>query len=305
MQCVIKHASYAKAAEELGLSPSGVSRVISRLEERLGVRLMQRSTRKLSLTEAGHEFGRRTAQILEKLSEAEAEMAAIASCPRGKIRVAASALLNQAIVRPKLSEFSREFPELSVELRVGDASVDLVAEGFDLAFAANAPDDAAIVSRRICVDRRILVAAPKYLQAEGEPKAVADLARHQCVLQGDQSVAHDWSLRGPAGVETARVRGRLSVNDAIASSIAAAQGLGIAMIPTLAADPLLRRGELVQILEQYEAEPMVVSARYPKSPHHSPTVLAVVEFFARSVDDPPAWEHKPIRRVPVRSAARA
>ncbi len=287
MHCVIKHASYAKAAEELALSPSGVSRVISRLEEGLGVRLLQRSTRKLSLTEAGHEFARRTEQLLAKLSEAEAEMAALASCPKGRMRIATTALLSQAIVRPLLSRLACRFPELSVELRVGDTCVDLVAEGFDLGFDTNEADAAegnGVVSRPIAVDRRILVAAPSYLDAEGEPMQVADLSRHQCVMRSDQGVTHDWSLRGPTGIETVHLHSRFTANDEVASSIAAAQGLGIALTPTLAAARLLQGGELVRVLSDYEAEPMTVYARYPKAQQHSPKVLAVADFFATSIE---------------------
>jgi DNA-binding transcriptional LysR family regulator len=292
MHCVVKHGSYAKAAEELGLSPSGVSRVISRLEERLNARLLQRTTRKLSLTEAGHEFARRTAQILAQLSEAETEMAGQSTSPKGKLRIAASATLSQALVRPLLAQFEQRFPALSLELRVGDTGGNWVAEGFDIAFETGASGDRrkGFVSRRICVDRRILVAAPKYLRARGEPRDLAELAQHQCIVQTAAGAAIDWSLCGPEGVTAVSVRGRLLANDLTAASIAAAQGLGIAMTPTMAAAPLLQSGALVRVLPEFESEPTLVYARYPKSHRYSPAVLAVVDFFATQIDDPPVWD---------------
>jgi DNA-binding transcriptional LysR family regulator len=306
MHCVVKHGNYAKAAEELGLSPSGVSRVISRLEERLNARLLQRTTRKLSLTEAGHEFAKRTAQILAELSEAETEMAGLSSSPRGKLRIAASATLSQALVRPLLAQFARRFGDLSLELRVGDGGADWVAEGFDIAFETGTPADKSkgLVSRRICADRRILVAAPKYLDARGEPREVAELAHHQCIVQTEAGAAVTWSLHGPEGVTAVSVRGRFIANDLTAASIAAAQGLGIAMTPTMAAGPLLLSGDLVRVLPQFESEPTLVYARYPKSRRYSPKVLAVVDFFASQIEDPPVWDRNlAARRLPHEAQA--
>ena len=169
-QAVAKHASYARAAEELGLSPSGVSRVVTRLEERLGARLVQRTTRKLCLTEAGVAFHARTSQVLADLADAEAEVQQTVARPKGTLKVTASVMFGQLYLAPLLPELLEYFPELSVEMVLTNRFVDLIEEGIDLAIRIGSLADSRLVARRLCTNRRVLVASPGYLERSGTPE---------------------------------------------------------------------------------------------------------------------------------------
>ena len=232
-QAVAKHASYARAAEELGLSPSGVSRIVSRLEERLGARLLHRTTRKLSLTEAGAAFHARTTQILADLADAEAEVQNTVARPKGTLKVTASVMFGQLYLAPLLPELLDTFPELSVEMSLTNRFVDLVEEGIDLAIRIGSLADSRLVARRLCTNRRVLVAAPGYLKRHGKPKTVDELARHQCVLFTAFARPSEWKLIGPDGPVTVSVSGRVATNNVETLTTAAKQGLGITVGATL------------------------------------------------------------------------
>src|SRR6478735_6279469 len=249
---VVKHASFAKAADELNLSPSGVSRVVTRLEERLGARLVQRTTRKLSLTEAGTSFHLRTSQILADLAEAEAE----------------------------------------VQKVLANRFVDLIEEGMDLAIRIGSLADSRLVARRLCTNRRVLVAAPSYLKRHGKPKTVEDLARHQCVLFTGFSRPGEWKLIGPEGPVGVSVAGRGVTNNVVTLTSAAQQGLGITVGATLAVGPSLLAGDLVRVLPEYEFEPSAVFAVYPSARQLSTKTRAAVDFLAAKLTDPPTWDQR-------------
>src|SRR6266540_3045830 len=181
--CVVKHSSYAKAAEELRLSPSGVSRIVTRLEDRLGARLIQRTTRKLSLTEAGTAFHARGAQILLDLADAEAEVQKTALHPRGTLRLSASVVFGRRYLAPVLKQLTDRFPELSFDLSLSNRFVDLVEEGIDLAIRIGALADSRLIARRLCTNRRILVDSPDYLAARGVPQSLGPRAARVRDLQ--------------------------------------------------------------------------------------------------------------------------
>ncbi len=169
--CVVKHASYARAAEELSLSASGVSRIVTRLEERLGARLVHRTTRKLSLTEVGAAFHARAIQILADLTDAEAEVQKTATQPKGTLKVTAPLMFGHLYLAPMLGELLQQFPNLSVDLSLTNRFVDLIEEGMDLAIRVGQLADSRLIARRLCTNHRILVAAPGYLERAGTPEA--------------------------------------------------------------------------------------------------------------------------------------
>ena len=179
---VVKHASYAKAARELGLTPSGISRVITRMEERLGVRLIQRTTRRLSLTEGGSLFHARTLQVIADLSEAEAELQQTVVRPKGKLRVTAPVVFGQLHLNPLIGKLVSRHPELSVEMQLMDRFVVLVEEGMDLAIRAGTLPDSRLIARKLCTNRRIVVASPDYLKQHGTPQHPDQLTDHECLL---------------------------------------------------------------------------------------------------------------------------
>ncbi len=290
--CVVKHSSYAKAAEELRLSPSGVSRIVTRLEDRLGARLIQRTTRKLSLTEAGTAFHARGAQILLDLADAEAEVQKTALHPRGTLRLSASVVFGRRYLAPVLKQLTDRFPELSFDLSLSNRFVDLVEEGIDLAIRIGALADSRLIARRLCTNRRILVASPDYLAARGVPQSLADLERHECVIFSGWSRPREWKLIGPEGPITVEVNGRISSNNVDLVNDAARAGLGITVGPTLSVAPSLLSGELVPVLSEYTFEPTAVFAVYPSARQLSTKVRAVVDFLAETLPEPPLWDRE-------------
>ena len=297
--CVVKHGSYAKAAEELALSPSGVSRLVSRLEEKLGARLLQRTTRKLALTEAGSTFHGRTAQVLLDLAEAEAEVREEGLRPRGTLRATASVVFGQMHVAPLLEKLLQLYPELSIDLSLADRFVDLIDEGFDLAIRIGALSDSQLVARRLCTNHRILVASPSYVARRGEPSHPTQLGEHDCLAFNQFARPREWRLQGPSGeLITTNINARFASNNPIALTEAAKRGLGITVGATLSIAPALLSGELVRVLPEFEFEQSAMFAVYPSARQLSTKVRATVDFLAQHLKDPTDWDRSLHGKVP-------
>jgi DNA-binding transcriptional LysR family regulator len=290
--CVVKHASYARAAEELSLSASGVSRIVTRLEERLGARLVHRTTRKLSLTEVGTAFHARAVQILGDLADAEADAQKTATHPKGTLKMTASLMFGHLYLAPMLGTLLDQFPNLSIDLSLTNRFVDLIEEGMDLAIRVGQLADSRLIARRLCTNHRILVAAPSYLEKWGTPGDPEDLARHQCVLFNGFPKANEWRLIGPSGPVNVSVAGRLTTNNVETLTSAAKQGLGITVGATMSVGPALLSGELVRVLSDYTFEPTAVFAVYPSARQLSSKVRAAVDFLADRLSDPPIWDQR-------------
>ena len=295
--CVVKHSSYAKAAEELALSPSGVSRVVTRLEERLGARLVQRTTRKLALTEAGIAFHARTAQILVDLADAESEIQQIALKPRGNLRVSAPVVFGQLHVAPLIAPLIDRYPELSIDLSLTDRFVDLLEEGMDLAIRIGSLSDSRLIARRLCTNQRVLVAERSYLARRGTPTHPQELAKHECVLFTGFAKPREWRLLGPEGLFSASVSGRLACNNVEVLTTAARRGLGITLGATLSVGPALLSGELVRVLPEWTFEPTAIFAVYPSARQLSTKTRATVDFLAEKLQDPPIWDRELVGKV--------
>ncbi len=296
--CVVKHLSYAKAAEELALSPSGVSRIITRLEERLGIRLVQRTTRRLSLTEAGTAFHSRTSQILLDLAEAEAEVQQNALSPRGHLRVSAPVVFGQLYIAPLIPKLVARYPELSLELTLMDRFVDLIDEGLDLAIRIGSLADSRLIARRLCTNRRILVASTDYLERRGHPTHPEQLSDHECVLFTGFSRPREWKLLGPEGPVSATVTGRVATNNVDVLTQVAKSGQGITFGATLSVGPELLSGQLVRVLTEYEFESTSIFAVYPSARQLSTKVRATVDFLIDQLHDPPEWDRRLCGKVP-------
>jgi DNA-binding transcriptional LysR family regulator len=287
---VVRHSSFARAADELALTPSGVSKIVSRLESRLGARLLQRTTRRLTLSEAGVLFHARAVRILAELKEAEADVATAAARPRGTLKISAPVAFGRLYLAPLLERWLREFPDLSIDLTLTDQFVDLIEHGIDLALRIGALPDSNLVGRRLCTNRRILVASPQYLGRRGHPKSVADLKNHECLLFTALNKMKEWRLVGPNGLERTVANGRLCSNNAEVLIQAARDGHGIARGATFVVAPALLAGDLVRVLAPYEFEPTAVYAVYPSGRQLSKKVRAVTEALARALPDPPVWD---------------
>jgi DNA-binding transcriptional LysR family regulator len=287
---VVKHSSFAKAAEELSLSPSGVSRIVTRLEERLGVRLVQRTTRSLSLTEAGTAFHVRASQILEDLMDAEAEVQKATAQPRGNLRVTGPTAFGQRYLTPLLAEMLGRFPDLSIDLSLTNRFVDIIDEGIDLAIRIGALSDSRLIARRLCTNNRVLVASPRYLERRGMPRHPDELSAHDCIIYSGFAKPREWKLLGPDGPVSVAISGRVATNNIDVLNESALAGLGISVGPTMMSHSSLIDGKLVRVLDDYMFEPSAIFAVYPSARQLTTKVRAVVDFLVENFSDPPSWD---------------
>jgi DNA-binding transcriptional LysR family regulator len=251
---VVELASFTAAAEQLGLPKSSVSRTVTRLEESLGVRLLQRTTRKLHLTDAGHAYYDRARLALSGLEEAASAATNMSTEPRGIVRVTAPNDLGRMKLADLLARFSKKYPLVHVELLLTSRFVDLVAEGVDLALrAASKLTDSTLIARKIGGDSLGVFASPAYLRRRGRPKAFGELAQHDCVLFRGKQGRAEWRLSGPMGEESVTVRGPLSVDEMGFAVQAVAAGLGIGLLPNAATRITFERGRPapVRLLPEY------------------------------------------------------
>jgi DNA-binding transcriptional LysR family regulator len=288
---VVEAASFSGAARALGLSKSAVSKQISRLEDRLGLRLLNRTTRRLSLTEAGAAFYQGCQRVVAEAEAAEQAVTDLASAPRGRLKVNAPMSFGVRHVSPALPEFIARYPELGVELALNDRIVDLVEEGFDVGVRIARLADSSLVARRLAPSRSVLSAAPAYLEAQGTPRRPAELEDHACLLYSYQAAGEAWRLAGPEGERRLKVSGPLRVNNGDAILAAALGGLGIALLPCFICGDDLRAGRLVRVLADWQMAPdSAVSAVYPAARHLSPKVRVFVDFLAERFGGKPYWD---------------
>jgi DNA-binding transcriptional LysR family regulator len=248
---VVEDGGFTAAARTLRVPKSSVSRSVALLEEELGVRLLQRTTRKVELTEAGRVFYDRASLALAGLEDAEAAVSDLQASLRGTLRVTAPADAGAGILAPLIARFVERHPGVHVECVLTARVVDLIAEGIDFAFRASKISDSSLVARRLQARDGALYAAPSYLARRGAPERVVDLAAHDCVLfRADQGRTR-WALTGPLGEETVEVHGPISADDFAFVHQAALRGVGIALMPQFIAQPSTTRGELTRVLPEH------------------------------------------------------
>jgi DNA-binding transcriptional LysR family regulator len=288
---VVEAESFSGAARALGLSKSAVSKQVSRLEDRLGLRLLNRTTRRLSLTEGGATFYQGCQRVVAEAEAAEQAVTHLASAPRGRLRVNAPMSFGVRHVSPALPEFLTRYPELTIDLALNDRVVDLVEEGFDLGIRIGRLTDSSLVARRLAPNRAVLSAAPGYLEARGMPRRPAELESHACLIYSYQATGEGWRLAGPEGERHFKVSGPLRVNNGAAILAAACGGLGVALLPCFICGEDLRAGRLVRVLPDWEAPPdSAVSAVYPAARHLSPKVRVFVDFLAERFGGKSYWD---------------
>lgn len=270
--------SFAGAARELGVSPVAVSKNVQRLERRLGVRLLQRSTRKLSLTDEGRLFYERCIGPLRELEGAQAAVKDKGRSPAGRLRVTSVSPFARTYVLPLLPAFSRRYPEIELELHLDDAVSDMIAEGYDVGIRAGEMRDATMVAREIAPLHFVVCGAPSYVAKHGMPGKPADLSGHNCVLQARRIPAGPvhWLL-GPNKVATA-VSGNLIANDITTLVMAAVHGQGLVFAPLPFVLPLFRSGALVPLLPDWISKPAHLFIHYPNRKHLPMRVRSFVDF---------------------------
>jgi DNA-binding transcriptional LysR family regulator len=248
---VVATESFTAAAAKLGVPKSSVSRGVSQLEEELGVRLLERTTRKLSLTEAGEAFYRRAQPALAGLEEASAVANSLRREPRGTVRMTAPLELGVAVLPKLVVEFTKKYPTIQIALSLTSRVVDLVGEQFDLALRAGKLEDSSLVARKISNVDLALYASPAYLDRRGRPKSVAELAKHDCILHRSRGGGDTWTLGGPQGEEQVDVNGPVQADAMFFLMDAAIAGGGIALLPQDVADAEFRASRLERVLDKH------------------------------------------------------
>jgi DNA-binding transcriptional LysR family regulator len=250
---VVELRSFAATATELALSKATVSKAVTRLEERLGARLFNRTSRRLALTDAGQRLSERAARLLADGEAAEDEALAQSSSPRGLVRLAVPMTFGVKAVAPLLPEFFKAYPEVSIDLHLSDATVDLIGEGFDAGLRIARLPDSSLIARRLCAMPRYTVAAPSYLKRHGRPTHPMHLAQHKCFGYAYMATPNVWHYTNAAG-EQASVRpaGQLRVNNGEAVMPALLAGLGIADLPDFIVGEAVASGEVEVILKGWK-----------------------------------------------------
>jgi DNA-binding transcriptional LysR family regulator len=278
---VVETGSFARAAERLDLSVSAVSRQVAELEAYLDARLLNRTTRRLSLTESGRVFHERCVQLLADLEEAEQSAHAGTVKPRGTLRVTCAVTFGERHLAPAISELATRYPELQLDVDLSDRVVDLVDEGFDAAVRIGQTGGQNLVARKVGVTRLVCCAAPGYVRRRGEPKEPEDLAQHSCLSYEYAPQRNVWPFRDRAGRDrSVRITGTVHANSGRFLAALAVQGMGITYEPDFIVGPEMREGRLVRLLDGFEAPPGNIYVAYPSRRHLSAKVRAFCEFLA-------------------------
>jgi DNA-binding transcriptional LysR family regulator len=296
------------AGRDMGLSPAVVSKRISHMEERLGARLFQRTTRQLKLTETGKGFYERIVGILSDIEEAEAFVAQLNAKASGTLRVTAPTAFCRRHIAPYLAGFLQQHAELNLDLHLTDSIIDIVAEGIDVAIRIAELDDSSLVARRLAPCHRVICATPQYLERHGIPQAIGDLTAHNCLTVGLHSV---WRLEGPEGPVNLKVTGNLRSNSSDVVHEALLSGLGIGMRSTWDVADDLKAGRLRVVLPEYRESPRLgVYAVYPCRQFVPIKLRVFVDFLAQLYGPEPYWDRglntaylQPAVKKPVLRAA--
>jgi DNA-binding transcriptional LysR family regulator len=287
---VMETGSFVAAADRLGTSSGQASKLVSRLEGALGVRLLNRTTRAVAPTEAGQAYFDRLRPLLEAFDDLDRSVRNIAQVPKGRLRLTAPLTFGELELVPALNDFAARFPEIALDVAFSDRLVNLVDEGFDMAVRIGRPEDSSLVIRRLCDVRIIVVGTPAYLERHGEPAMPDDLAHHDCIVDTNFRDPDRWPFDLRDRVQIVSVSGRIRYANAQACLAAAEAGLGLARVPAFVAGEAIRSGRVRRLLAAYEPEPYGIHAVYPHSRHLAAKIRVLVDFLADRYRGKPAWE---------------
>lgn len=284
---VVDAASFVAAGDALNMSKAAVSRYVSDLEQRLGVRLMHRTTRKLSLTSEGEVFLTRCRDILSSIEASEAELSTRSVTASGLLKASVPVSFGIRHLAPLWSTFLDKHPQVTLDVQLADRVIDLVEEGFDLAVRIARLPDSSLISRQLASTRLVLCAAPSYLARRGAPRHPSELAQHDVMGYSLMAMGDQWQFSGPDGPVSAKVRPRMWSNNGESCVAAALQGAGILLQPTFLIDQELASGQLVEILPQFRSVELGIYAVYPSRKFVLPKVRALVAFLEEKLGDAP------------------
>jgi DNA-binding transcriptional LysR family regulator len=278
---VVELGSFTAAANALEISKAAVSKYVYRLEQRLSARLLHRTTRRLTMTEAGEALFHRSVTALSELADAEQEVARLAGTPRGHLRVTAPVYFGERHIAPLLHKFRKRYPDITLDLDFDNRFIDLVKERFDLALRITALADSSLVARPLAPCPQVVCAAPAYLARQGRPETPGDLRDHDCLSYSLDRTPKEWRFRSARGRWIAvNVKGSIRCNNDIALKQAMLDGLGLRQIPRFIVESEIAQGKLVEVLHEYESPPLNIYAVYATRHNLSPKVRVFVDFLA-------------------------
>lgn len=284
---VVEKQSMTAAANKLGVSSGQASKLVSRLEQDLGVQLLHRTTRSVLPTEAGRAYFERIKSLLEDMDELDAAVRSVSGTPRGRLVMSVPMTFGTEVLAPLFAEFAELYPMIELDVSFSDRVVNLVDEGFDLALRIGTLKDSTLVARKLCSIRLVTTAAPAYLDARGVPSRPEDIEGHTCILDSNFTDAANWRY---ANGGTVPVQGRLRFSNAEACSVAATAGLGLVQGPSFVAGERIRSGQLRAILSDAEPEPLALWAVYTTGRHLAAKVRVMVDFLVSHFEGTPPWD---------------
>jgi DNA-binding transcriptional LysR family regulator len=288
----VENGGFSAAARALGLTPSALSKLVTRLEDRLGARLLQRTTRRLQLTPEGDAFFTRARHILAAIDEAEAEVTEANASPRGTLRLHCGSAFGMHQLAPAIPRFIARHPDVGMDITISDQPLDAMEERIDLAIRIGPLDESSMVARRICNLQRVICAAPSYLARCGTPQTPDDLQKHNCLWITSLPALRRWPFDTEEGIRVVNVGGNVAANTAETVLQLAIAGVGITRLTDVIVGDAIGRGELVPILaDWHHAEPVPLFATYPSGRHLSPKVKAMVDFLVEEFGSTP-WRRK-------------
>lgn len=285
----VRRGSFSAAGRQLELSPSAISKLLSRLESRLGVRLINRTTRNLSLTEGGERYFKRCLEILADIEDAEDALTGFVREPAGTLRINSTPGFAKHQLLPLMAEFQARYPRLTLEFQLTGQAVDLVAEGVDLAIRLGELRDTSLVGRKLGESRRLVCASPRYLDARGRPARPSDLLQHDCLRLSTSELFNQWQFTGAAGTEQIDVRGRFVTDNVDALHEYARLGGGIARLSVFMVAADIEAERLVPLLTDYDIEKQLIHAVYPHRKHLPAKVRVLLDYLAEKFSPRPPW----------------
>ena len=287
---VVESGSFTAGADQMGISRALASKLIQNLEDDLGVRLLNRTTRRISLTDPGKNYYQRASEILVQLAEAEAEAAQLQVEPRGRMRVSAPISFSVRHLAPALCEFQRRFPLVEIELELNDRLVDLVDEGFDMAIRIGKLADSSLVARRIAPACLILTASPAYLERAGTPTHPAELSKHNLLIYTLSTRSDELVLERKGEKVATKIHGNLHVNNGDYIAAATLEGHGISVLPNFIVGDHIKRGDLVPVLADWTVPPVAIHAVYAQTRSLPAKTRVLIDFLVERFGPEPYWE---------------
>jgi len=293
---VVEHGGFSAAARALDISPSMVTTHVQALEERLGVRLLNRSTRRVGLTEVGQAYFERCVQILAELDDADQVAQALHSTPRGTLRLNTSIVM-PPFIGPVIAEYVKRYPDVGVEMVISDRMVDLVEEGYYISIRITPIPDSSLIVRSLASYQLVVCATPEYLAARGVPRQPSDLMHHNCLVFSQSHWDSEWRFAGPGGEQRIQVSGNMRSNSAVALRLAALHGQGLLATMSFQVADDIKSGRLIPVLDEFMATELSILAVYPHRHRLSAKVRSFIDMLARHFREDPLWAASSAARV--------